>query len=129
MKRRVIQAVGEAEWEVLQTIWQLEEASVSQVHERIRERREVAYTTIMTLMKRLAEKGYLAFEVRGLAYIYRAAVQPEAFKTSMLSEMVEKVFDGSPLALVQTLFKQESFSERDQVEIEALLAQIRTKNL
>ena len=42
MKRRILQSLGEAEWEILQAIWQLGEATVSQVHEHIRSQRDVA---------------------------------------------------------------------------------------
>ncbi|HRK72670.1 MAG TPA: BlaI/MecI/CopY family transcriptional regulator [Rhodothermales bacterium] len=125
MKRRILQSLGEAEWEILQAIWQLGEATVSQVHEHIRSQRDVAYTTIMTLMKRLSEKGYLSYTVRGQAYVYHANMEPDAFKNAMVSEVVEKIFNGSSLALAQTLFKQETFSEADRAEIESLLVQIR----
>jgi len=125
MKRRILHPIGEAELEVLQAVWQMGEATVGQVHERILTRREVAYTTIMTLMKRLTDKGYLSYQNHGNTYHYQAQVTSEAFKASMASEVVEKIFDGSPMALVQTLFKQESFSEEERAEIEALLDQIR----
>ena len=76
-------------------------------------------------MKRLSEKGYLSYTVRGQAYVYHANMEPDAFKNAMVSEVVEKIFNGSSLALAQTLFKQETFSEADRAEIESLLVQIR----
>ena len=57
MKKKALTPLGETEMEVLQHVWQLRQATVAQVHERILISRKVAYTTIMTVMKKLSDKG------------------------------------------------------------------------
>ncbi|MEL6615477.1 MAG: BlaI/MecI/CopY family transcriptional regulator [Bacteroidota bacterium] len=110
MTRRTLNPLGETEMEVLQHVWDLGSASVGDVHARILASREVAYTTVMTVMKKLAKKGYLAFERDGNAYIYSAAQPPEAVRRDLLQGLMDKAFHGSPGALVQTLVGDESLS-------------------
>lgn len=107
--------------EVLEHVWALDEATVADVRERILEEREVAYTTVMTVLKNLADKGYLKYRKDGRSYVYSAARPAERVRGSLLSNLVEKVFGGSPTALVQTLVQQEELDEDEMREIERLI--------
>ena len=121
MNRRTLNPLGETEMEVLQHVWALGSAAVGEVHARILETREVAYTTVMTVMKKLASKGYLTFEKSGNAYIYSAAQPPEEVRRDLLQGLMEKVFQGSPGALVQTLVRDESLSPDELASIRSIL--------
>lgn len=103
--------------EVLQHVWDLDRASVADVRERILEHRDVAYTTVMTVMKNLADKGYLDFEREGNSYIYFPKRGAEEVQNSVLRNLIRKVFKGSPAALVQTLVRSEDLSDEDRAEI------------
>ena len=63
--RNPLTPLGGTEMEVLRHVWDLGTATVRDVHDRIRDERRIAYTTVMTVMKNLAEKGYLSFERDG----------------------------------------------------------------
>ena len=65
MKRKSLTPLGETEMEVLHHVWDLGRATVADVQARILRERKVAYTTVMTVMKKLADKGYLQFEMDG----------------------------------------------------------------
>lgn|SRR5690606_9359730 len=119
--RRSLSPLGGTELEVLQHVWALGRATVRDVYERVREDRRVAYTTVMTVMKNLAEKGYLTYEQDGAAYVYRAARPPEEVQSSLLSGFVEKVFGGSPAALVQTLALSEELDPEDLAALRRLI--------
>lgn len=121
MRRKSLTHLGETEMEVLHHVWDLGEATVSDVRERILEDREVAYTTIMTVMKKLAEKGYLDYHKDGRSYVYQPAQTPTEVQHSLLHRLMEKVFQGSPSALVQTLVQRENLSEAERTEIKALI--------
>ena len=84
MRRRTLNPLGETEMEVLQHVWTLGSATVSDVHERILATREVAYTTVMTVLKKLATKGYLTYERDGNAYVYSAAQPPDEVRADLL---------------------------------------------
>ena len=119
--RKPLDPLGETEMEVLQVVWKLEEASVADVREQILKEREVAYTTIMTVMKNLADKEYLKYRKEGLSYIYSAAVKPEEVRFKLIDRLVDKVFQGSPTELVQTLVKSENLTEEERREIKRMI--------
>jgi predicted transcriptional regulator len=122
--RNPLTPLGGTEMEVLREVWALGRATARDVHDRITARRRLAYTTVMTVMKNLADKGYLQYEPEGTAYVYSAARPPEDVQGSVLSGILDKVFGGSPLDLVQALVRQESLTEADRAEIRRLIDQI-----
>ena len=122
--RRSLSPLGGTELEVLHHVWALGRTTVRDVYERIRDDRRIAYTTVMTVMKNLADKGYLAYEQDGAAYVYRAARPPAEVQGSLLSGFVEKVFGGSPAALVQTLVRSEEIGPEERAALRRLIDQM-----
>jgi predicted transcriptional regulator len=119
--------LGKTELEVLHIIWDLKEASVNDVHERILKKRKVAYTTIMTVMKNLSIKGVLQFRKQGRTYIYKATKNqdPEIVKKKLLHLTLDKVFNGSASQLIQTLVQSEDISKKELAEIKDLIDKIK----
>ena len=119
--------LGKTELEVLHIIWDLKEASVNDVHERILKKRKVAYTTIMTVMKNLSIKGILQFRKQGRTYIYKATKNqdPEIVKKKLLHLTLDKVFNGSASQLIQTLVQSEDISKKELAEIKDLIDNIK----
>lgn len=126
--KRPINPLGETEMEVLNNVWDLKEASVSDIHERILRKRKVAYTTIMTVTKNLANKGFLSYRKVGNSYIYSAKEKPDNVKHNVLSNIVRKVFQGSPSALIQNLVEHENMSEDDIERIQSMINKLRENN-
>lgn len=119
--RKPLSPLGETEMEILNHVWKLEEASVSDVREKILEYRDIAYTTVMTIMKNLADKSYLKYRKEGLSYIYSAAVHPDDVRFNLIDRLVDKVFQGSPKELVQTLVQSEKLTEEERLEIKKMI--------
>ncbi|MEX0608382.1 MAG: BlaI/MecI/CopY family transcriptional regulator [Balneolaceae bacterium] len=119
--KKSLTPLGESEMEILHHVWELGEATVAQVQALILEERKVAYTTVMTIMKNLNDKGYLKYRKDGATYVYSAAKDPEHVRFSLISKMIDKVFKGSTSALVQTLVKKENLTEDDLREIKKLI--------
>jgi predicted transcriptional regulator len=115
--RKALTPLGETEMEVLHHVWELQNASVANVHDRIRETRKVAYTTIMTVMKNLSNKGYLAFSKEGLTYVYYPLRKPMEVQHALVSGLLQRVFKGSVPALIQALVMNEVLSENDKRDI------------
>lgn len=124
MRKRSLTSLGETEMEVLHHVWSLGEATVADVRARILEEREVAYTTIMTVMKNLAEKGYLQYHKEGVAYVYAPARSAQDVQRSLLGDLIQKVFNGSPQSLAQALVQQEDLSADDLADIRAMIDQM-----
>ena len=69
-KKGKMSALGNLEEEIMEILWLAKEATVREVHDRLSEEREIAYTTVMTVMGRLSEKDYLRKEKDGKSHIY-----------------------------------------------------------
>ncbi len=119
--KKSLTPLGETEMEVLHHVWNLGEATVKQVRNRILENRDVAYTTIMTVMKNLSDKDYLKYRKEGLTYVYSPAIEPESVRFNLVEDLVKKVFHGSPEKLVQTLVQNENISDEDRRENQDLI--------
>lgn len=121
MPKRSLAPLGETELEVLQHVWDLGRATVADVHKRVLAERELAYTTVMSVMRKLADKGYLTYEQEGAAYVYRPAKSAQQVRASILGDILAKAFRGSPVSLVHTLVKRGGLSRRERAEILALI--------
>jgi len=119
--KKSLTPLGETEMEVLHHVWELKEATVKQVRKRILENRDVAYTTIMTVMKNLTKKGYLKYRKEGVAYVYSPSQRPDSVRSKLVGDLVNKVFKGSPKELVQTLVKSKGLTEEDLDEIKQMI--------
>jgi len=82
------QVLGDLEAEIMECMWDLGSASVRRVHECLQEDRNIAYTTVMTVMTRLAEKGLLDRMQEGRAYIYSPVQSRDAFCTGVIKNVM-----------------------------------------
>ncbi|MFP8490295.1 BlaI/MecI/CopY family transcriptional regulator [Gracilimonas sp. Q87] len=119
--RKSLTPLGESEMEILHHVWALGEATVAQVRERILKERKVAYTTVMTIMKNLNDKGFLKYYKDGNTYVYSARIEPEEVQSNLVSGLIDKVFKGSTSDLVQTLVKGENLSDKELKELKDLI--------
>jgi predicted transcriptional regulator len=119
--KKSLTPLGETEMEVLNHVWDMGEATVKQVRKRILEDREVAYTTIMTVMKNLAEKDLLKYRKDGVTYVYSPAQKPESVRSNLISDLMKKAFKGSPKELVQALVNSDDLTSEDLTEIKSMI--------
>jgi|SRR5581483_5314900 predicted transcriptional regulator len=106
---------------IMKVVWRLGHATVRDVYEALRERRRVAYTTVMTMMNILQAKGYLTKEQTDRAYRYSPARPERTVVRSMVREFVNRVFDGAPRALLVHLVKDSRLSDKDRAELQRLI--------
>jgi len=118
---RPLPALGAQELAIMKVVWRLKEVSVREVYETLRERRPVAYTTVMTMMNTLEGKGYLKKELDGRAFRYRPAVPERRVVTRMVKEFVERVFDGSTAPLLAHLVTSTELSDEEREELRRLI--------
>ena len=111
----------EQELEILKIVWRLQPATVRQVYEVLRQRRKIAYTTVMTMMGILERKGHLERQKEGRAYVYRSTVPRHKVITNMVKDFVDRVFDGSARPLLVNLAEERQVSEADLEEIARLI--------
>jgi BlaI family penicillinase repressor len=104
------------EAEVMNVVWSQDSVTVQDVVTAIP--RPLAYTTVMTTLKILEEKGYIARgKKRGRAYTYDALVSCESASSTTASEMANRFFDGSVKSMVLSLIKDQQITAEDLAEL------------
>src|ERR1700722_10577134 len=93
--RRRSTVLTEQELEIMKIVWERESATVRDVYETLLERRKVAYTTVMTMMKILETKKYLKRTQADRAYVYRPAQPKRQVVGAMVREFINRVFNGA----------------------------------
>ncbi len=88
--------LGPLESEVMEAVWARGDATVRDVHETLAVRRDIAYTTVMTTMGRLATKGLLIRDTSGLAHHYRAGLTREEYAYSTVHSVVDWLVNSFP---------------------------------
>ncbi len=117
--------VGTAELEVLKALWEEGRCTVRQVLGHLHDRgRRVAYTTVLTFLTRLEQKGFVASDKRGLAYVYRATVTRERVTRSRVRELVQQLYDGAAAPMVLQLIRSQKFSTDEIAELQKLIAEL-----
>jgi predicted transcriptional regulator len=107
----------EQELEIMKVVWQLDTATVRQVYEKMLEHRRIAYTTVMTMMNILEQKGYLKKRQDDRAYVYRPSQPKQQVIRSMVREFVNRVFNGSAEPLLVHLVEDQHLDAKDLEEI------------
>jgi len=107
----------EQELEIMKVVWELHNATVRDVYEALLRRRKIAYTTVMTMMNILEEKGYLKKRAEDKAHVYRPAQARARVIRAMVQEFVERVFNGSAEPLLVQLVKDRQLSPQELEKI------------
>ena len=114
--------LGSSELEVLKTLWDDGPGNVRDVMNKLHASgRNLAYTTVQTLLTRLEQKKFVKSDKTGLAFIYRPAVARDQVTRSRVKRMVEQFFDGAAAPLVLQLIQTETFSVQEIAELHKLI--------
>jgi len=116
-----------AELEVLQIIWEHGPCTVREVMNLLESKRPRVYTSVMSLMNVMAEKGLLNQKPKGRAFVYSAKVSRDKTQSSMLSDLLNRAFDGSANALVAHLLQQAKPNSEELDEIHQTIAEFAQK--
>jgi len=109
------------ELDVMSVLWDIGPATVADVRERIAD--DLAYTTVLTVLRTLEQKGYVGHTEDGRAHRYKPLVKREVAGRTALRRLVEKVFDGSHELLLTQLVSDENLSDEELRRLRKLLAE------
>jgi BlaI family penicillinase repressor len=112
-------AFTDRELDVMSVLWDLDSATVAEVREQLSD--DLAYTTVLTVLRTLEQKGYVGHTGEGRAHRYRPLVKREAAGRSALRRLVDKVFDGSPELLLTQLVSDRNLSDEELRRLRRLL--------
>jgi BlaI family penicillinase repressor len=121
MRGKLLDDLGELQRAAIEAVWELGEASVHQVRERISRRKKLAYTTVLTAMQKLEKAGWLRHRAEGKVYVYTPTRTREEAGATSVRKFVERMFDGDALLMFQHLMRDGRLSDVELQELRKMI--------
>ena len=109
------------ELSIMKVVWAKEQATVRDVYEALQASRPVAYTTVMTMMRILQEKGFLTKVAEDKAHVYAPTKPRQQVLGSMVRDFVDRVFDGASEGLLLHLAKDNTLTAKQKKLLNELI--------
>jgi len=120
--------ISEAELEVLRSLWEHGPGTIREIGVRLRARkRRWAYTTVQTLLSRLAAKGYVACDRKGVPHVFRPAVSRDGMVKQRLRAVADQLCEGAASPLVMALVSSHRFSKEEIRQFRQLLGEVQPR--
>lgn len=120
----IVDKISDAEWEVLQIVWICEEATATEVFDKLNHERRWKKNTVKTLLSRLVEKEVLIYEKKGRSYIYQAKYSKEECMQEKNELFLSKFYKGGVKDLFASFLRTEKLSQKDIQELRNMLEEI-----
>lgn len=117
-----------AELEILRILWKRGPLTVRDVHDELKHERDVGYTTVLKIMQVMAEKKIVTRDESERSHVYKPAVEEKSVKRRLVSELLDKAFDGSAAQLVMHALSDKRASDEDLKKIRKLLDETSRKS-
>jgi predicted transcriptional regulator len=121
MKKPLDGSLTPLELEIMMVLWRLGSGSVHDVLSDLATKKDLAYTTVSTVLRLLEKKEVVESLKDGRTHIYVPLLSKEDYESHAVSQVVTSVFEGTPSMLVKRLLDEDSFSEKDLLEIRRML--------
>jgi predicted transcriptional regulator len=113
--------IGSLEADILSVVWERGSTTVREVYETLRERRQIAYTTVMTVMNNLVKKQLLAQDKSNIAYVYTPAIPGREVAFTVLDSVVERLLGGNVnLAVAHLLGYEDELTDAQLDEMQRI---------
>jgi predicted transcriptional regulator len=112
----------DVELELMTILWRLGEANVADVIGQLPPGRDLAYTSVSTILRILESKGVICSRKQGRGHIYAPVLGKADYEVRAVRDVVERVFQGVPFALVRQLIDTNQLTDNDVREVRKLLA-------
>jgi len=106
---------------IMQVIWKRGEATVAEVQQDLAPRRDLAYTTVATMLKKMEHKGVVAHRANGRTFVYRPLIHRNQVRGSMVGDLVERLFAGDAAELVCHLLEADQIEPAELARVKALI--------
>jgi len=113
----------EVELEMMTILWKIEPCTINQIIEKLPKERNLAYTSVATIIRILEQKGIVKSKKENRFYIYSALVTKEEYEQSSLTHLITNVFEGDPSLLVKRLLSNKNINKTELSELQKLLEQ------
>ena len=115
----------EGEWAIIRAVWEHEPCAAPTVQEALMASRKWAYSTVKTIMDRMAAKGLLKTEKMRNLILYRSSITPKQAKNGAVMGTVKRAFNGAMTPMMQFLLDSNDFTAQQLGELETLIKQKR----
>lgn len=115
--------ISNAEFEVLNVLWQQSPASASEIIERLNQDKEWHEKTVKTLLNRLVKKGAIGYEKQQRKYLYYPMIEQESYQQRESESLIKRIFSGRVSPLVAGFAKSNDLKKQDIDELKDLIAQ------
>lgn len=122
MARKKSPTLTEAELRLMEILWEKRSATVGEVLAGLPDDTALAYNTVLTTLRILETKGYVAHAESGRAFVYRPLIGRDEARRSATQQLVRRFFDNSPGLLALSLLEQEHIDEEELERLKALIA-------
>ncbi len=127
MSRATIHRLGDLQLKIMKLLWSRDEATVNELHQQLQEGKDLAYTTVATMLRKMEARALVKHRVTGRSFVYRAVVREEAVTRRMADHFVDRLFEGSLTDVVSHLLRTRDVSADEMVELERLIAERKRK--
>jgi len=125
--RETPRRLTDVELELMNILWELGEAGVAEVIAKLPAGRELAYTSVSTILRILEGKGIVEARKQGRGHVYVPVLMRADFEAHAVKDVVQRVFAGVPVAMVRQLLDNVQLSEDDVREVRKLLSRTRER--
>jgi BlaI family transcriptional regulator, penicillinase repressor len=123
MAKSKIHRLGDLQLRIMKVLWAAGEATVADVHKVVAGERDLAYTTVATMLRKMEARGLVRHRAEARSFIYRAAVAEEAVSTGMADHLLDRLFEGSLADMVSHLLSTHEVSRAELLKLERLIAE------
>ncbi len=127
MLKNRIYRLGDLQLQIMKALWLRGEATVAEVHSALTGERDLAYTTIATMLRKMEARGLVKHRVEARSFIYEPAVAEDAVSRGMADDLLERLFEGSLADMVSHLLSTREVSREDLSKLEKLIAERKKK--
>jgi BlaI family penicillinase repressor len=121
MTRKPLHEIGDLQRQVMEILWEQDEASVQRVRELLGGERPPAYTTVLSVLQKLEKAGWVGHKKSGRTYIYAPRHSREEEGRTSLGNYIERVFRGDPLKMFQHLLADERLGDDELAELRRMI--------
>lgn len=125
MTRKSLDDLGQLQRAVLETIWELGEANVHQIRERLAKRKQLAYTTVLSAMQKLEKAGWLAHRAEGKSYVYTPTQTRDQAGAGSIRRLINSIFTGDAVAMFQHLIRESDLSDEELRTLRKMIEETR----
>jgi BlaI family penicillinase repressor len=107
----------------MKVLWDRQEATVADVHQALASARDLAYTTIATMLRKMEARGLVSHRLEGRSFFYRATVGADAVTRGMADHLLDRLFEGSLADMVSHLLSTREVSREELSKLEEIIAE------